>query len=60
MSNERVTVRGYTRRYPGGKKKGTARPGRALPGARKNRKNRKRKATDDEEPRRSKRLKSKQ
>ena len=35
MSNERVTVRGYTRRYPGGKKKGTARPGRALPGARK-------------------------
>ena len=58
MSNERVTVRGYTRRYPGGKKKGTARPGRALPGARKNRKNRKRKAID-EEPRRSKRLKSK-
>ena len=56
MSNERVTVKGYTRRYPGGKKKGTARPGRALPGARKNRK---RKATDDEEPRRSKRLKSK-
>ena len=55
MSNERVTVRGYTRRYPGGKKKGTARPGRALPGARKNRK---RKAIDVE-PRRSKRLKTK-
>ena len=50
MSNERVTVRGYTRRYPGGKKKGTARPNRPLPGA-----NRKKKKA----PRRSSRLKKK-
>ena len=41
MKSNGYRVRGYTRRYPGGKKKGTARPGRALPGARKNRKNRK-------------------
>ena len=45
---EKYRVASYLRRYPGGKKKGTARPNRPLPGA-----NRKKKKA----PRRSSRLK---